>query len=167
MFVKLQLAACSPCYFLNAVDDQLLLLLASIEVQSGVHNDPDDEKPGRRGHEPLLGEFPGPSVLLLVDLLEGGPIGVEDSGVDGGEAYDTGGPGDPEGAPRQADEHAKQLPEPIDHVEEVVLLGPRRVRNEGAAVTKQYFRIFQRRTFVKDDDATHPQMLSSLSVEIA
>ena len=100
MFVKLQLAACSPCYFLNAVDDQLLLLLASIEVQSGVHNDPDDEKPGRRGHEPLLGEFPGSPVLLLVDLLEGGPVGVEDGGVDGGETDDPNGPCDSEGAPR-------------------------------------------------------------------
>ena len=92
------LTICSPCYFLNAVSITLLLL--SVKVKSGVHNDPDDEKPGRRGHEPLLGEFPGPSVLLLVDLLEGGPIGVEDGGVDGSEAYDAGGPGDPKGAPR-------------------------------------------------------------------
>ena len=61
--------------------------LFSVKVKSGVHNDPDDEKPGRRGHEPLLGEFPGPSVLLLVDLLEGGPVRVEEGGVDGGEAY--------------------------------------------------------------------------------
>ena len=103
-----------------------------VKVQSGVHNDPDDEEPGGGGHESLLGEFPGSSELFLVDLLEGGPVGVEEGGVDGGEADDPGSTGDPEAAPREAEEHAEQLSEPVDYVEEVVLFGPRRVRRESA-----------------------------------
>ena len=103
-----------------------------VKVQSGVHNDPDDEEPGRRGHESLLGEFPGSSELFLVDLLEGGPVGVEECGVDGGEADEPGSTSDAEAAPREAEDHAEQLPEPVDHVEKVVLFGPRRVRREGA-----------------------------------
>ena len=54
-------------------------------------------------------------------------------------AYDPGGPADPEDAPGQADEQAEQLPEPVDHVKEVVLLGPDRVRDEGAAVRNNIF----------------------------
>ena len=107
-------------------------------MQSGVHDDPDDEEPRGRGHEPLLGEFPGPAVFFLVDLLEGGPVGVEDGGVDGGEADDAHGAADPEGAPGESDEHAEQLPQPVDHVEEVVLLVPRRVRDEGAAACRDF-----------------------------
>ena len=132
-------------------------------MQSGVHDDPGYEKPRGRGHEPLLGEFPGSAVLLLVDLLEGGPVGVEDDGVDGGEADDARGTGDPEGAPGEADEHAEQLPQPVDYVEEVVLLLPRRVRDEGAAACCD-FELSSRR---KDETATHLQMLSSFSVETA
>lgn len=77
----------SPCDFFAVSVFSGLFSLFLIKVQSGVHDDPDDEEAGRRGHEPLLGEFPGPSVLLLVDLLEGGPVRVEEGGVDGGEAY--------------------------------------------------------------------------------
>ena len=93
-------------------------------MESGVDDDPGDKESREGGHESLFGQLPLSSVFLFVDGLESAVVGVDGPGVESRESHQSVGALDAEQSPKESQCHAEDLPRPIDHVQELLLVRP-------------------------------------------
>jgi len=94
------------------------------EMNGGVEDDPHDEEAGERREESLLRHLHRPAEFLIINRLEVSEVNVKETGVDGNKRGEAGDAAERNDAPDGAENKAQDLTRPVDHVEELVLIGP-------------------------------------------